>query len=220
MASFCPGTPVLHVSFMCVKYEPSWFWGTHRKAFLSWELLFTWGMNWNSCWRVEGLSFGGNLKESPTHYEKREKKCSELRLWDQALWCLAFNPQTPVWTSSHACGNAYATSWSLRGGWQSLSLYHLCLWLGLSFRVCLHTGKGMGVRAWKPGSLIVSHLLGYFPAQSFLFLRALFFKVMMFPKAMNLRTQYVTHRRAVSLMLYAVRVRPKRISTPELKSCQ
>lgn len=141
---------------------------------------------------------------------KSEKKCSELRLWAQTLWCFVFNPQTPVWTSSHTCGNAYVTSWSCREGWQSLGLYHVCLWLGLSFRVCLHTGKGMGVRAWKPGSLVVSHLLGYFPAQSFLFLRALFFKVMMFPKAMNLRTQYVTHRRAVSLMLYEVRVRPMR----------
>lgn len=118
MASFCPGTPALHVSFTCVKYEPSQCWETHRKAFLSWELLFTWGMNWNSYWRAEGLSFGGNLKESRTHYKKREKKCSELRLWDQTLWCFALNPQTPVWTSSHACGNVHATTWSCRGGWQ------------------------------------------------------------------------------------------------------
>lgn len=189
MASFCPGTPALHVSFTCVKYEPSQCWETHRKAFLSWELLFTWGMNWNSYWRAEGLSFGGNLKESRTHYKKREKKnvvnwdCG-TKLCGVLLWILKLLCEHPVMLAA-----MHTRQLDLAGEGGSS-------WLGLSSRVCSYTGKEMGVRAWKSGSLIVSHLLGYFPAQSFLFRRVLFFKVMVSPKAMTLRTQYVTHRRA------------------------
>lgn len=162
--------------------------------------------------------------------KSEKKKCSELRLWDQALWCFAFNPQAPVWTSSHACGNAHATTWSCWGGWQ------LVAWP--LFQGLFTHGKGDGSHGLKIRLSDSQSPLRLFPSPVvFISKSSLFFKVMMFPKAMTLRTQYVTHgkpwptgdrdpqeivthRRPVSLMLCAVRVRHTRRSTPELKSCQ
>lgn len=151
-------------------------------------------MDGNSLWRVEGFSFGGNLKESPTHYEKGVKRCSDWDCGASLCGVLFFILKCLREHSLMLGGDACSTSWSCRGGWWRLGLYPLCLWLGLSFRVYSYTGKEMGIRAWKSGSLLINHLLGYFPAQSFLFLRTLFFKVMIFPKAMTLRTLYIVQQ--------------------------
>lgn len=125
---------------------------------------------------VEGgrAVFWWKLKRIANILWKVRKKCSDLRFRDQALWCFAFNPQTPVWTSSHACGNAYATTWSCRGGWQLMAWP---LFQGLFAHRKGDGSQGLKIRLSDSQSW----------AQSFLFLGALFFKVMMFPKAMTLK---------------------------------